>query len=303
MSNRVDFFQSDQTQLAFPSATVSILLDGSLCPYLELIEIVRCGWPEFSWARLSYNPAAYAGADLIAAEEIETELAIGKAVCIRQVYNGSAAGAAAFSFPIFEGQIEGIETRFGPGGERVEIVAKDFSAILKRITVYGQRVSNSDGSTLFLAGTDAVFNADGKANAAIEPIENNGNSLTVFCAEPSQGKLWSYAEVIGYLLCEYLPNGQLQTPSIEQLQALTESQTVRDLDVTGLNLLEALHRCCERIGLRFKFAPRPVLTGPGQAIVFYKPGKGRAVELNCQLAKEQFSISKTNIASFIARSS
>ncbi|MBA7624635.1 hypothetical protein ES703_32046 [subsurface metagenome] len=301
MSNRVDFFQSDQTQLAFPSATVSILLDGSLCPYLELIEIVRCGWPEFSWARLAYNSAAYAGAGLIAAEEIETELAIGKAVCIRQVYNGSAPGAAAFSFPIFEGQIEGIETRFGPDGERVEIVAKDFSAILKRITVYGQRVSNSDGSTLFLAGTNSVFNADGKANAAIEPIENNGNSLTVFCAEPSQGKLWSYAEVIDYLLCEYLPNGQLQTPSIEQLRALTESQTVRDLDVTGLNLLETLHRCCERIGLRFKFVPRFVLTGPGQAIVSYKPGKGRVVELNCQRAKEQFSISKTNIARLRSR--
>ena len=301
MSNRVDFFQSDQTQLAFPSATVSTLLDGSLCPYLELIEIVRCDWPEFSWARLAYNPAAYAGAGLIAAEEIETELAIGKAVCIRQVYNGSAPGAAAFSFPIFEGQIEGIETRFGPDGERVEIIAKDFSAILKRITVYGQRVSNSDGSTLFLAGTDTVFNADGKANAAIEPIENNGNSLTVFCAEPSQGKLWSYAEVIDYLLCEYLPNGQLQPPSIEQLRALTESQTVRDLDVTGLNLLEALHRCCERIGLRFKFVPRPVLTGPGQAIVFYKPGKGRAVELNCQRPGEQFSISKTNIARLRSR--
>ena len=301
MSNRVDFFQSDQTQLAFPSATVSILLDGSLCPYLELIEIVRCGWPEFSWARLAYNPAAYVGASLIAVEEIETELAIGKAVCIRQVYNGSAPGTAAFSFPIFEGQIEGIETRFGPDGERVEIVAKDFSAILKRITVYGQRVSNSDGSTLFLAGTDAVFNADGKANAAIEPIENNGNSLTVFCTEPSQGKLWSYAEVIGYLLCEYLPNGQLQTLSIEQLQALTDNQVVRDLDVTGLNLLEALHRCCGRIGLRFKFVPRPVPAGTGQAIVFYKPGKGRAVELNCQLAKEQFSISKTNIASLRSR--
>jgi len=301
MSNRVDFFQSDQTQLAFPSATVSILLDGSLCPYLELIEIVRCGWPEFSWARLAYNPAPYASAGLIAAEEIETELAIGKAVFIRQVCNGSAPGAAAFSFPIFEGQIEGIETRFGPDGERVEIVAKDFSAILKRITVYGQRVSNSDGSTLFLAGTDTVFNADGKANAAIEPIENNGDSLTVFCAEPSQGKLWSYAEVIDYLLCEYLPNGQLQTPSIEQLRALTESQTVRDLDVTGLNLLEALHRCCERVGLRFKFVPRSVLTGPGQAIVFYKPGKGRVVELNCQCPGEQFSISKTNIARLRSR--
>ena len=63
MSNRIDFFQSGRTELALPGATVSVLLDGSLCPYLELIEIVRCGWPEFSWARLAYNLAAYAGAD------------------------------------------------------------------------------------------------------------------------------------------------------------------------------------------------------------------------------------------------
>ena len=101
MSNRIDFFQSDQTQLALPGATVSISLDGSLCPCLELIEIVRNDWPEFSWARLAYNSAAYAGAGLIAAEKIGTELAIGKAVCIRQVYNGSAPGVAAFSFPTF----------------------------------------------------------------------------------------------------------------------------------------------------------------------------------------------------------
>ena len=46
MSNRIDFFQSDQTQLALPGATVSILLDGSLCPCLELIEIVRNDWTD-----------------------------------------------------------------------------------------------------------------------------------------------------------------------------------------------------------------------------------------------------------------
>ena len=59
MSNRIDFFQSEQTQLAVPAATASILLEGQLCPYLELIEIVRGGWPEFGRARLAYNPAAY----------------------------------------------------------------------------------------------------------------------------------------------------------------------------------------------------------------------------------------------------
>jgi hypothetical protein len=146
-----------------------------------------------------------------------------------------------------------------------------------------------------------VFNEDGKANASTEPIENYGNSLTVFCAEPSQGKLWNYAEVINYLLCEYLPNGQLQTPSIEQLQRLTENQTVRDLNVTGLNLIEALQQCCERIGLKFKFVPRLTPTGPDQAIVFYKSGTGRTVELNCQRHGERFSISKTSIARLHSR--
>ncbi len=301
MSNRIDFFQSTQTRVALPGATVSILLGGALCPFLEPIEIVRSGWPDFSWARLAYNPAAYTSADLVAAEDIETELAMGERVCIQQIYNGVPPGAAAFAFPLFEGQIEGIETEIGSNGERVEIVARDFSANLKRITVYGQRVGGSDGPSLFLAAVDTVFNPDGKANANLVPIEVNGKSYTAFCAEPSQGKHWSYAEVIDYLLCGYLVSGQLQTPGIEQLRALTENQTVRDLDVTGLNLIEALHRCCERIGLKFEFVPRPVSTGPGQAIVFYKSGVNRAVELNCQPYGEQLSISKTNIASLCSR--
>jgi len=296
MSNRIDFFQSTQRQLALPSATVWILLDGSLCPYLELMEIVRSSWPEFSWARLAYNPAAYLGAGLTAAEEIEAELIIGKSLCIRQVYNGVPPCSSVFSFPIFAGQIEGIETKIGPSGERVEVIAKDFSANLKRITVYGQRVMDLNDSTLFLAGADTIFNEDGKANAAVESIENNGKNYIVFCAEPSQGRFWNYAEVIYYLLCEYLSNSELQTPDIEQLKKLTGGQTVRDLDVTGLNLLQALHRCCERLGLMFKFVPRLVPTGPAQAIVFYKNASGRAVELNYQANGGQYSISKTNVA-------
>jgi len=296
MSNRIDFFQSAQTQLALPAATVSISIDGSVCPILELLEIVRSNWPEFSWARLAYNPAAYPDVGTIPTEEVETNLAIGRSICICRVYNGIAPGAAAFSLPVFEGQIEGIETRIGPDGEKVEIRARDFSAILERLTVYGQRVGCSDGSTLFLTGVDIIFNPNGKANAATDSAGNNGHNYTVFADKPSQAKLWGYAEVIDYLLCEYLPAGWLQSPGIEQLRALTENQIVRDLDVTGLCLLEALQRCCDRTGLSFRFVPRLESNDPRQAIIFYRPGEGRTVELNCQYAGERFSISKTNIA-------
>ena len=59
MSNRIDFFQSSKTQPAIPAASVSIVIDGMLCPELEPVEIIRSGWPEFSLARLAFNPAAY----------------------------------------------------------------------------------------------------------------------------------------------------------------------------------------------------------------------------------------------------
>jgi len=301
MSNRVDFFQSEETKLAIPGANVSVLLDGQLCSCLELLEIVHGGWPEFSWARLAYNTAAYPQGQLKAPEEVENMVPIGKTICIRQVYNGTAPGAAAFTFPIFAGKIEGLETTLGQDNQKVEIIVKDFSAELKRITVYGRRVGNSDGSSLFLAGAETAFNDDGKTNAAIEPVEHNGKTYTVFCAEPSAGRFWDYTHVINYLLCEYLPDGQLQTPGIEQLRVLTQNQIARDLDVTGSNLLAALHRCCERVGLKFKFVPRLVSIGPEQAIVFYKNGTGRTVELNCQSHGEQFCISKTNISAVHSR--
>jgi len=301
MSNRVDFFQPEQKQLALPAASVSVWVDGVLCEALEPIEIVRDGWPKFSWARLVYNPAAYPGAKLIPAEEIEQKFTMGKSISIRRYFNGIPPGAAAFSHSIFDGQIEGIKADSGSKGEKVEIIARDFSVNLERITIYGQQVSHCDGSTVFLAGLDTEFNPDSIANANPTPAEINGNSFTTFCAEPTQSKLWSYAETIDYLLKQYLPIGQLQTPDIEQLRGLTENQIVRDLDVTGLSLIEVLHRCCERIGLMFKFVPRLAATGPAQAIVFYRSGTGRAVELNCQQAGEQLSISKTNIVRLSSR--
>lgn len=301
MSNRIDFFQSKQTQLSLPAGYVSILIDGTLCPVLEVIEIIRNGWPEFGWAKLAYNTAAYTGGDRKTTENVENEFAAGKTLCIQQYYNGILPGAATVGLPIFSGQIESIETRRTGGDEMLEIIARDFSVNVKRLSVYGQRLAKSDGSSIFLAGLDTIFNPDSKGNANQTAIDLNGKSYTTFCGESSQDRFWTYAEVIDYLLCEYVPAGQLKTPSFSRLQALTENQIVRDLDVTGLNLIEALYRCCERIGLKFKFVPCLTATGPGQAIVFYRAGTGRIVELNCQPAGQQLSISKTNIAEIHSR--
>ena len=301
MSNRIDFFQSEQRRLSLPAASVSILIDGTLCPSLEPIEIVRGDWPDFSWAKFAYNPAANTGEVVKAAEDVEYEFAAGKTVCVRQYYNGVPPGAAAFSFPIFNGQIDSIETRRTDDDETVEITARDFGTNLKRVSVYGRRLEKADGSNVFLAGLDTIFNPDSKGNACPASIDVGNKTYTVFAAESTQGRPWSYAEVIDYLLCEYIANGQLQIPTIAQLRAWTDNRIIRDLDVTGLNLAEALQRCCETIGLKFKFVPLSEPTGPDQAIVFHKSGTGRAVELNCQHTGDQLSISKTDIAELQSR--
>jgi hypothetical protein len=295
MSNTIDFFQSEQKQLSLPAASLSILVDGKLCPDLEVVEIVRSGWPEFGWAKLAYNPAALAS-DEKAAEDAATEFAAGKTVCIRQYYNASLCSSALFALPVFSGQIESCEIQRTDDNEKLEIIAKDFSVNLKRLSVYGRRLAKADGSSIFLTGLDTIFNPDGKGNAGSIPVVVNGKSYTAFSSERSQDRFWRYAQAIDYLLCEYVPAGQLKTPSFSRLQAVTENQIVRDLDVTGLNLAEALYRCCQRIGLKFKIVPRLSDNGPNQAIVFYRTGTGRIVELNCQPAGQQLSISKTNIA-------
>ncbi|UCC98690.1 MAG: hypothetical protein JSW66_02100 [Phycisphaerales bacterium] len=303
MSNRIDLYQSEQRQLALPAASFSIFVDGMLCPTLELIEIVRSGWPGFSWAKLAYNPAGHTASAITATEDIESELGIGKTLCVRPFYSDIPPGGAPLSFPIFHGHIESIETKLSGTDEWVEITARDYSANLQRVSIHGQRLARADGTNVFLAGLDTVFNPDGKANANPVPIETAGRIYTVFCAEFSQGRLWSCAEVIDYLLCEYVAAGLLHTPNLAQLKTLTNNYIVRDLDVTELNLAEALHRCCQSIGLKFKFVPRLVQTGPSEAIVFYTNATSRVVELTSQLAGQQLSLSKTNVAAMHSRKS
>jgi hypothetical protein len=295
MDNATDLFQPDFQQLALPAATAAVFVDGALREDLEPVEIVRSGWPEFGWARLAYNPAARLDADVILPEQIGDRFAMGKTVRLCQLYNGTPPDVAIVSLPLFVGQIEAVETRIGNDGERIEIVARDFSAALRRITVCGRRVLQSDGVTILLPGLETVFNPLGAGNASLQPVTLDGKPRTVFSVRTEDAKAWTCAETIRYLLCEYVLSGVLHQPDIEQLLALTEGRPIRDLDVTGLDLLEALHQCSEAAGIQFQFVPRLTEAGPAQAIVFYRRSHGRVVELNRQPQGESLSLSRTSI--------
>ena len=283
MSNRIDFFQPQQNELAIPASSVSVSLDGQLCPFLAVAQISLAANPDFACAKLIYHSTED--------EQIQT----GKTISIYQVFDNGTGTNQPQQLPLFEGYIETINLDFSGDTKTVEVIAKDLSARLKRITVYGSRVLSSDG-TVFLPGTETVFNPDGIANASAITANYNGNTYTVFAAAKNSAKPFSCSDAIFYLLNEYIPPSILQIPSLEQLQGLTNNQSICDIDVTGLNLIDAITRCCSKVGLRFKFLPSFTRIGPTQTIVFFKPVMDPTAELNCQFEGDQLSISKTNVA-------
>ena len=312
MANPIDIFQSEHVSLTLPAGTVAVFIDGVLCTCLEAVEIVRNGWPEFGSAKLIYNPAALSirdvQCDASLLGEIEDGFGMGRQVSPRQLFNATPPEATVDSLVLFEGQVEGVEVAIGPtenpglpgSSSELSLVARDFSAALERVTVYGQYVGAAGGLVL-LSGLETTFNPGGKGNRGPKATTTSGRACAGFCGDIAEAGAWRLADAIDYLLSVHIPAGQLYRPDIDQLLALTQARLARDLDVTGLSLLEALYRCCEPADLQFRFVPCLVEIGPRQAIVFYRNGRGRAVELNCQQAGQPLSLSRTSIAALHSR--
>jgi hypothetical protein len=293
MSNMIDLFGPEYTSLTLPGGTVAVFIDGVLCDSLEPVEIVRSGWPDFGRATLRTTSANR--------EPPSSSFEFGAKLSLRQLFNAASPQSAVGDLALFNGQIESIETDMGCEDEGVQLTARDFSAILERTTVYGQHIRADSGAAVFLPGLETTFNPGGKGNAGPEPVTISGCTYTTFCSDAADARAWRLAEAIDYLLAAHLPDGQLHRPDIEQLLGLTQARIARDIDITGLNLLDALHCCCEAAGLQFRFVPRLAETGPSQAIIFYQDGRGRTVELNYQQVGQTLSLSRTNIAALHSR--
>jgi hypothetical protein len=277
MSNSVEFFQPQNGTLAVGAITPSVYLDGQFCDFLTVESITTAGEPEFNQAVLSFLPRGLSAGCLTAKPTLHDDVRCGQRIDIKTVYDCGIGVSCPDEVFIFSGFIEQIEI-----AEATTIIAKDYSCKLKRRTVYGQNIFNADGQTVFIESADTVFNPAGKSNMSKDGV--------LFAADENDAVAFSCADAIYYLLRNYIAAGELSYPTLEQLQTLTNNCAIRDVDITGLNLVDALIRCCKQAGLRFKFSV------DSHAIVFYKRGMGRSVELNCQWQGERLDISKTNIA-------
>ncbi|MCE5340540.1 MAG: hypothetical protein LLF92_05355 [Planctomycetaceae bacterium] len=264
MSNNIEFYQPQNNNLAVGAVSASIYLDGQFCDCLTVESITLAGVPEFNQAVLSFLP-------------LHDDVRCGQKIDIKTVYDAGIGTTCPDELIIFSGFIEQIEI-----AQTTTIIAKDYSAKLKRKTVYGQNIRNDNGQAVFIKSADTVFNPAGQPNMAQGEI--------LFAAEENDAITFTCADAIYYLLHTYIAPGELIYPILEQLQTLANNCAIRDVDVTGLSLIDALSRCCKQAGLRFKFSV------DSRVIVFYRPGIGRAVELNCQWQGETLNVSKTNIA-------
>jgi hypothetical protein len=298
MTNRIDFYIQNQDILALPAACVAVYLDGRHNCFLEPVEIIRSGWPEFGAAKLRYRLSSQAG-DVVPVERIEEMIGFGKTLGIRTFYNAGSPDNRLDGYPIFTGQIENIRMHLGGDKQVVEITARDSSAVLRRKIVYGRRVERQDGS-VFMPGFRTIFNPEGQPNASIATINNTGRNYRGFCHADGAGMAFSLAEVIYYLLLEYVPAGIMVIPPIELLETLTKGAIVNNLDVTGMDIIEALHCCCRGTLLDFYF--EPVCDGDSDscAIVFNTSSQAGKIRLCMQQQGQIISITKTSATRIIS---
>ena len=299
MSNRIDFFRPQCSELFAGPTTASVYLNGRWCDFLVAEKITLAADPDFNQAVLCYHPSNGDGLP----EEITSLVRCGQRIVLKLVYDAGIGLTSPEELPIFAGFVEQIDTKVSSDEQRITVIAKDFSAKFKRKTVYGRSIFSGDGQALFIAGADTVFNPSGRPNASKHQIRQNGKSFKVFAADENEAEFFTCADAIYYLLCSYVPAGELVIPTLRQLESLTCGQAVIDVDVTGLNLIDALRRCCRQVGLRFKFVPTFSETAPAEAIVFFKPQNCREMELNCQWPGEKLDISKTSIVEMTGRKS
>jgi hypothetical protein len=295
MSNRVDFYQGEYKALAIPARRCEVFVEGMPRAFLEVAEIVREEWPKFGRALLRHNPATAHMSKSVSIAKAERTAAIGKRIGICQLVDVGIGEVKIEPVWLFAGKVEDTQARLGAGEQELEITVRDISARLGRITVSGRRITTAGGESTFNDGLECVFNENGQPNASIQQIQHNGRSYTVFAGEGQEAKYWSVAEVLIYLLSEYLPFGQLQVPPAAYLEAITNEKIADELDADGKSILDALGDCCEQAELKFCFRPRQQELGPAEKIVFYPQGEGPSVELNLQYASEQLSISRTNV--------
>ncbi|MHC4294736.1 MAG: hypothetical protein ACYSTL_04050 [Planctomycetota bacterium] len=132
------------------------------------------------------------------------------------------------------------------------------------------------------------FNVDLNTLATESLVTIANRSCRAFTAE-ADARSWSVTDALGYLLATGVA-GEVEVPTLAELDALVGEIDLGQLDVTGLTVAEALAEVANRGGLAIRAAQT------GRGLIFYRPGKeGARRHVRLQTAGSTLSTDKSNL--------
>lgn len=297
MSGTVEYPMQDDSSAVIRTIRPRVYIDDVLCDYLEPIELEHAAYPHGSRLRLSFNRAACDTPPDLLPEEARRLPGMGASVRLCIAEQDLAASQYPREWCLFEGSVEQTQMDLASDRAEVSVTARDFSADLERRIVYGRRLYDASLGHAFSEQERTVFNENGVPNRSPVPLHHAGGFYPGFAAYGQTPRFWTAAEVIRYLLGEYILHGELAPVEPETLDALTQSAILYNLDLTGKSVYESLGMCASRCGVSFYFEPRNEPAGPARRIVFFRPGAGRTISLNLPRPGQILTAANTDVVS------
>jgi len=291
--NIVTFYHVAPATSSLRCLPVLVLVDDLPTPWLELLEITREKAVRFNRARFRVTHQAYGPTGRF--EDMAQVARVGQRIKVFMICSAEPATGKQLSWPLFAGVICEGHGFLNGTDEGVQIVACDQLVYQNDRLVDGFRTYNANGESVYVRSASAVFNPDGGANRSATTSEINGRSYYVFEPNETKADYWSYADAIEYIACEYLSQDVIESLSVSGLSGLTRGQVLRDVDITGLDPLEAIERLCRRAGLGFCIVHAPDKEDVKEVLQFYRPGQGRKIFLRHQKAGESLGLGQTNL--------
>jgi len=287
--------------LSLGALPVVVEVDGRSAPWLSLVAVERRCGPKLNEARFRVANVSQMSAGRF--EDVAERAYPGQSVVARLVYPTDGASGSQAVWPLFAGVICSGQASLSAESEGVEVLACDGLAYRANEPVAGLRAIGPGGQPVWLGSASVAFNADGRPNCSVEAVSVCGRSYQVFDLNETGATLWTCAAAVRYLAGEYLGQTGYEAVMWSGLEALTAGQTLDDIDVTGLPILAALKRLCQRAGLAFGVAHVPAGDEVRDVLHFFRADIGRQVHLRHQAAGERLNLQQTNLVRCEAKSS